>query len=250
MTTRERLERKLEKRREWAAAAAARSEEAFNRAHNLTAPIPFGQPNVGGRLTGVLKRANSAMSRSCAESDKAQYHEDKAEGLERALEMNIYSDDPDAVEKLQARIAELEEIQDTCKIANKVIREKKLTDEEKAEKIAMLTGAKLEAARQWVAAGGFPSYSLTNNNANIRRLEKRLAEIKARSERSAKAEASATGVLIEYNGDKTLCHITFAEKPDREVLTALKEAGYWWRGGCWRGEVAKMPDSVKQLLEA
>lgn len=209
MTTREKLEKKLERRREWSAAAAARSEE-YN---------------------------------------KSEYHASKARGLERALSHNIYSDDSDAIEKLQERIAKLEELQDTFKIVNKVVREKKLTDEEKADKISLLTGAKVENARAWVAGGGVPSYALTNNGAEIRRNRQRLEEIKARAARSAAAENSAGGVLIEYNDTRTFCRVTFAEKPDREILDALKGAGFYWRGGGWRGDAAKLPDCVKAMQE-
>lgn len=248
MTTRERLERKLEKRREWSANAAERSTAEFNRSHNLLAPIPMGQPNINGALTGVLKRADSAMRRSCEDMERAEYHAEKARGLERALKTNIYSDDEDAIEKLQEKIARMEELQDAIKIANKVIRDKKIaTPEAKAAEIKRLAGdffGRRDLAEA-IAGGGFPSYILQNNNANIHRCQERLKEIVARREHEAAAGASETGVNIEYiNG---WARVTFAEKPDREILNALKAAGFHWRGGCWRGGADKLPECVKAM---
>src|SRR5690606_1472040 len=40
--------------------------------------------------------------------------------------------------------------------------------------------------------------------------------------------------------------VTFAEKPERSVLSALKAAGFRWRGGSWIGERAKLPAEVMQ----
>ena len=44
MTKRERLERKLERRKEWADKSAAKCSAEFEAAHKITENIPFGQP--------------------------------------------------------------------------------------------------------------------------------------------------------------------------------------------------------------
>ena len=254
MTTRERLERKLEKRREWAEGASAEAAREFERAHNAVKDIPLGQPNINGCLTGAINRSNTAMRHSCEASERADYHAEKARGLERALKTNIYSDDPDALEAIAEKIARLEELQDNVKIVNAICRKKKLTDAEKIAEIELRTGwRKLERVEYWVIEqvvkdGGFPPWVLSNNGANMRRLQQRAEDIKARAERSAKAEQASGGVLIErHNG---WCHITFAEKPEREILTALKDAGFWWKGGMWRGDENKIPECIKELIEA
>lgn len=51
---------------------------------------------------------HSAMSASVESRQMAERHESKAAGIERALDRAIFSDDPDAVEQLEARIVEQE----------------------------------------------------------------------------------------------------------------------------------------------
>lgn len=63
MTRRERLENKLASRLELAETANSKSEAAFKRSCDLLDPIPFGQPNVNGRLTGVLNKGRAAIAR-------------------------------------------------------------------------------------------------------------------------------------------------------------------------------------------
>lgn len=66
----------------------------------------------------------------------------------------------------------------------------------------------------------------------------RIASIKARQDRTTQAEASG-GVVID--GDGGYVRVTFAEKPARAILDALKAAGYRWSHGSWIGERSKLP---------
>lgn len=255
MTTRERLERKLEKRQEWSRKAYARSEAAFNASHDMLAPIPLGQPNINGALTSVLKRSDSAMRRSCEEYDRAQYRAEKARGLERALENNIYSDDENAAERLAEKIASLEKVQEAMRIAGKVSRDKKLTDAEKRDQIIAQTGfsdadfvrACYDNIATIIQNGGCPRWAMSNNNANIRRLKIRLDEVTVRARRIAAAEQSENGVAVE-NTASGWCFVTFEEKPEREILDALKGSGFRWSGGSWCGRSDQLPECVKELL--
>lgn len=48
--------------------------------------------------------------------------------------------------------------------------------------------------------------------------------------------------MIEGSGDYV--RVTFAEKPDREILKQLKAAGFRWGGGSWSGRRDALPASV------
>lgn len=251
MTRRERLENKLERRQEWAEKAEARSNAAASTAHNMTSNIPFGQPNINGRLTGVLNRAASAMDRSVAEHRLAEHHRSKAEGLENYLESTIFDDDPDAIEKIEKKLATLEKSQQMMVAANKVCRNKKLDE---AGKIAALVeiglteeNAKtlLHPVHDWQSVG-FASYSLQNNNANIRRYRERLESIKRRKTLVERAENAESGVVIDYIYNGKYARVTFAEKPERDIINALKAAGYRWNKCCWIGDADKLPKEVKE----
>jgi hypothetical protein len=41
--------------------------------------------------------------------------------------------------------------------------------------------------------------------------------------------------------------ITFFEKPVREIISALKEAGFRWCKCCWIGDSDKVPQAVKDM---
>ena len=60
------------------------------------------------------------------------------------------------------------------------------------------------------------------------------------------ALGTAGGIVIEEIGSLgDYARVTFAEKPEREILDALRAAGFSWGGGSWTGSKAKLPESVK-----
>jgi Domain of unknown function (DUF3560) len=123
---------------------------------------------------------------------KAKEHHDKAEYFRRraqAVESNhvIFSDDPDATEKLVDKIERLKKRQGLMKRANQLVRK------DDREGLADLGFSGEVIDRLFVAdfAGrtGFPGFALTNNSGNIRRLEKRLAQIqKANSDQTTETQ--------------------------------------------------------------
>lgn len=254
MTRRERLERKLEKRRQWAESRRADASQRFDAARAATEGIPFGQPILVGhhsekRHRAALDKQERNLRAGVESSDMAEHHESKADGLENQLETSIFSDDEDAVEQLEARIAGMEAQRDRMKAINKAIRtgagwearlNPPLTEAESKELVSL--------ARCWgnVYKPGFPPYALSNLGGNIRRLKQRIEEIKRRKDRTEKAE-QAGGVLIVEQGE--WCRVTFAEKPEREILTALKAAGFHWGAGSWSGKTASLPAVVRELTE-
>ena len=258
MTRRERLERKLERRQEWAEKADARSSAAIETARKITENIPFGQPILVGHHSEAghrraIDRSAAQMDKGVAEHRLAEHHRSKAEGLENYLENTIFDDDPDAVEKIEAKLAGLEKSQQVMVAANKICRNKKLDE---AGKIAALVelGLSDENAKEllhpkysWQSVG-FQSYSLQNNNANIRRYRGRLESIKRRKTLVERAENAESGVVIDYICGGAMCRVTFAEKPERDIINILKAAGYRWNKCCWVGYTDKLPAEVKELV--
>lgn len=256
MTRRERLERKLDKRREWARKRRQKASGEFKKADAATAGIPMGQPILVGhhsekRHRAALKRQDTAMRNGCESMDMAEHHESKAAGLASQLDNTIFSDDPDAVEQLEAKIAGLESERQQNNAINKIVRSKpknELTD----EKIGKLLDLGLSEATarklfepDFAQRVGIPSYVNQNLGGNIRRCKQRLEEIKSRQASSQAAEENG-GVIIE-GGDWV--RVTFAEKPDREILTALKQAGFRWGRGSWSGKREDLPECVTELTD-
>lgn len=252
MTRREKMERRMERRREWAQGRKEKADAAFSQASGIADNIPFGQPILIGhhsekRARKDQERIQSAMRRGMDNEKMAGNHEQRADGIQRQLDRSIFSDDPDAVGALTERVRLIRAEIERCKYINREIRkgpgwqgriDPKMTEDE---------AAALERNARFAGTTGFPSYQLSNMGANARRLEKRIVEVKAREERQERAEA-AGGVQISRNPDANWCTVVFAEKPAREILDALRSAGYGWGGGCWNGYLDRLPKIVSDLV--
>lgn len=253
MTHRERLERKLELRREWADKAKAKAESHFNAAHRIGDAIPFGQPILVGHHSEAhhrrdIERIDSNMRNGIERSDMAANHISKAGGIVDALDRSIFSDDSNAIEALEQRIAENEAKRAKMKIINKLYR-KSDADGLAAIGINLETlKAKLaQAGGYWGSAPHLP-YEMSNLGARITADKKRLEQVKLRQMRTAQAEAAPNGVTIQ-KCQGGYVRVTFAEKPSREILNALRSAGFFWGGGSWAGKEESLPQNVKELLE-
>lgn len=258
MTRRERLENKLAKRNEWAEKAEQKSHLEWEKSRELVKNITPGQPILVGHHSEkhhrkILERSEAAGFRAIDAEKLAKHHRDKAEGLSDYLESTIFDDDPDAIERIQLKIENLEKQHAIMLAVNKICRNKKLDEFAKISAIVDL-GLTESAAREAVHPSenwqsvGFDSYVLSNNKANIRRYKERLVSLKKRQERKAAAEAAENGVFIETMSNG-FYRVTFAEKPEREIINSLKEAGFYWHGGCWRGERSKLPQAVEGLAK-
>jgi hypothetical protein len=176
--------------------------------------------------------------------DKAKYYEQKAQGA--ASNTAISSDDPDAIEKLQKKVAELEASQELMKTCNKIIRSRRkvYTDEEKIRDLIM-AGLSEKNAHEVMNPGrfggqGFAGFYLSNNSANIRRLKQRIEELEqAGQDETTEVEIGEVRILDSVEENRV--QVFFPDKPDEETRRRLKSSGFRWspRNGCWqsyRGE--------------
>jgi hypothetical protein len=251
MTRRERLEKKLEKREEWAEKAHERASEEFGTSSDLIKDLPAGQPILVGHHSEkahrrLLERSGSHMDKGCEQYKLAKHHEEKAQGLARQLENTIFSDDEDAVERLQEKLDDRRKRQDGYKKINKIIRSK-ITPAEKLKEIILVGIIGEQTATELIEKGRtLPAYMLINNNSEIRRIEKRIEEIKRRQEQQAEAE-QAGGVVARYWTPDCVT-VTFAEKPEYSIIRALKDAGFYFSRGSWHGRKDALPECVRDLL--
>lgn len=263
MTRRERLERKAEKRREWADGAEARSTERFSAARQAVAGIPPGQPILVGhhsekRHRNALKRHDARMRRGFEESEKAENHRNKADGLDRQLRTSIYSDDDDAIERLADKITDLESQRDANKAINAAWRKAgkpKPVDTDGWARVAEVMGVKADDPQVKIARIGmandfmdrapFPPYVGQNLSGRIKQAKDRIEQIKRQQANSAAAD-EAGGVLVKRiaaNGTEYAV-VTFAEKPEYSVIRSLKDAGFHWGSGSWHGRAENLPGDL------
>lgn len=179
-TYRERREARAARLREWAEKREQKSEAAEAQARALADLIPFGQPILMGhhsqrRAEHDRDRIQGGFRKSFEHQDKADSMNSRADNIESQLAGAIYSDDPDAMEALTARLATLEAERDRIKAYNascrKGARDLSLLDE--AQRRLILRVA--EVTPYSIGKGGaFPGYHLTNLSGNIARNRKRL----------------------------------------------------------------------------
>lgn len=271
MTRRERLERKLEKRRDWAEAREKRAAQESDKVHNLLDPIPLGQPVLVGhhsekRHRRTLQRADDAMRRSVESSNMAKHHKSKADGIEWQLETSIFSDDPDAIEALEAKAAELDRLGNRDVAINKAWRKYAKVQQTGPNSYGLEIGCLPALLAAWEALGiseklasefiaRVLEYSWLRskgpcdpayNRANARRARERIAEIKRRRAEEQKAE-EAGGLLITRHATIDWCSVRFAEFPGRSITNALKAAGFRWGGGQWSGATSRLPQVVVEM---
>lgn len=244
-TRRERMEARARKRAEWAEKARAKADGLHARNLPFRGDWAFNtQPGHIPERARVIAREDRAHELT----KKAKRHEGIAGELERQLDRSIFSDDADALESLAKRIAAHREDLERMKLVNKLFRKNDAAGLAELGIDLEQLRAKLLDAGPWFGKAPHMQYEFSNLRNRIRADEKRLELVKRRQERSAAAEASPNGVTLEGGGEWV--SITFAEKPAREVLEALKDSGFMWRGGSWSGCRLHIPPCVRELLPA
>ena len=88
---------------------------------------------------------------------------------------------------------------------------------------------------------------LTNLGARIRTDKQRIEQIKRQQQRNAEAQAAPNGITRQ-DCSGGYVRITFAEKPERVILAALKSAGFFWGAGSWAGKADQLPAVVSEML--
>lgn len=197
----ERKEARIDRLNAASEKAATQSAAESKRSHDLVKNIPLGQPNIAGRpeLPRLREKSANAMDRAVEKSNTAEYYADKA----RAAENNtaISSDDPEAVAKLEAKIERLEAERERIKAFNKEAR-KNGTDPA-------------------------PWYALPYLSRDIKAAKERIEKLKQIDDIPAEV-ITFDGGTIEVDNDLNRVLVKHNEKPDSDILTALKLNGFHW----------------------
>ena len=151
---------------------------------------------------------------------------------------DIRSDDKDAITKLKEKLVKLEKLQDQMKACNKIARDKK---ENKIERLAEILGSE-ESAKEVLKPScfgtvGFESFILTNNNAKIKTIKQRIAQLEAQEGRkTTELRKEELNLTITQNAEDDRIQFFFDDKPEREVIDIMKRHGFKWsrNNDCWQ----------------
>lgn len=212
--------------------------ENMNASYSIEARCPSILISGGGNFPVRKKeKQNAARDRNLEEWNYIQGLLDKIRSVGTG---GISSDDPQAVEKLEAKLAALEKHQELMKAANVAIRMKDPTEGD--AKLAELgyTPEDIAKLREPDFCGriGYPAYLLQNNNANIRRIRGRIAELKKRTESTPEGWEFDGGRVV-VNTTENRLQIIFDGKPDADIRTELKGEGFRWAPsqGAWQRQL-------------
>ena len=148
----------------------------------------------------------------------------------------IRQDDPQAIPKLEKKLAGLEKAQETMKAVNAYYRKHGTLDgcphlsPENLEKLkaAMVSGWHYEKKP-------FQSWELSNNNAEIRRIRQRIDSL-TRARETVYVGWEFEGGHVEANREQSRLQVFFEDKPNADARQQLKEHGFRWAPsvGAWQ----------------
>lgn len=187
--------------------ARAEANATYARATEMSEAIPFGQPIICNstyqRQVNYRRKITRTYEKSFEQSKRAEYLEQKAEAA--ANNTAIYDDDPNAIQKLEAKL------------------EKEISDYEAMKAIFKAEGKSL-------------GYRANNANARIRTIKQRIEKLKKLQGRESK-DYNIGDVKVIENVEANRIQLFFPDKPSDEMRAKLKRFGFRWspKNSCWQG---------------
>ena len=208
----EHYRRKAERLRE-------KAEERFQRSDELTRGIPFGQPILVGhhsekRHRAAIRKSQDAASKGLEHLEAAK----QAEWSESQAGRAILGRDPEAIEAMREKIADLEERRDLMKKINKAYRKGGW------EEVGDIS-PKLEVCPY--EKQPFPGWELSNLGANIRRCKRRLQQLEERQMATAGKICHAE-YTIEKDPAEDRIRLRFTERLSRDDFKRVRSLGFRW----------------------
>ena len=151
----------------------------------------------------------------------------------------ISADDPDAIQKLEKKLKELQGLQDRMKAVNTYYRKNKTLDGCPDLSLEQIEKLKANMAQGFRSGNSpFLSWQLSNNNAEIRRVKARIEKL-TQQRTIAYVGWEFDGGTVEANQEANRLQVFFDQKPDEEVRTALKANGFRWTpsAGAWQRQL-------------
>ncbi|MBW5287777.1 DUF3560 domain-containing protein [Burkholderia gladioli] len=224
-------EAKQQARRARLEASAERARSAssmhYTRAKTMASAIPFGQPilvghHSEGRDRRYRARVHATFGKAFALHDQAAELNRRAAAVGKG---GISSDDPEAIDKLRAKLADMEERHERMKRTNALIRRE---DRAGLERMGYSREAIDALFRpDYRGRAGFASYELTNSSANIRRVRDRIAALEKMAERTDREE-QGQGYTYREDVDDNRAVFLFDGKPEKAVRDLLKRNAFVW----------------------
>ena len=226
--------------------------ENINQSHAIAARCP--SILIAGPANFPVRRKekqNQAAAANMAEWKRIQGLLDKI----RSTGMGgISSDDSGALQKLREKLAQHEREQERMKEVNAFFRKYGTLDGCPLLSSEDIEELKAGMARNWRAnPKPYEGYRLSNNSQTIRSIKARIAELEAKQTSPAPEGWEFEGGRVAMNQEENRVQILFDGKPDADIHSALKHAGFRWASSqaAWQRMLNQNGiHAAKQLTEA
>jgi hypothetical protein len=218
---------------------ARKLADNLNRGHEIETRCP--SVMIAGPSRFPVRRKekqNEAARRNSAEFQDIQGIKQKILGIGTG---GISADDPQALQKLEHKLGALQATQELMKKVNAWFRKNRTLDGCPLLEAEAIAALKHSMGTDWrVDPVPFADFELTNNNANIKRVEQRIAGLKKKEEGEF-ASWAFPGGKAEINLDENRLQLFFDDKPPQEQREVLKKNGFKWAPsqGAWQRQLTR-----------
>ena len=202
---------------------------------------------AGNFPVGKKKKQNERRETLLNDWNYLESYARKIEGL-LTMSQPILSNDEQAIELLEEKLEDLKERQERMKAVNKAIKKKDIAEGDEDLRDMGYSDDEIEELRKPDFAGrvGFQSFTLQNNNANIKRVEARIEKLKA-VKADGNKEVECEFFRVVENTDLMRLQLIFDGKPNDEVRSILKKHAFRWSPSnkSWQRQLT---DNAKRVL--
>ncbi len=235
--------RQAEKARQIAETYARKLAENLNEASRIGARCPSvlitGASNFPTRKK---EKQNAAFDRNFERYEELQGCFERLHGLLCSAEV-IRSDEADAAEELENKLAKLNAEQEKMKSVNAFYRKNKTLDGCPALSDSEIKKLKNEMQQGFhLADSPYPPFELSNNGAEIRRIKERIESLKKlKDEASGAKEYEDLGLTVSENTEIMRLQFRFEEIPSPEIREIMKRNAFKWspKNGCWQRQLTE-----------
>lgn len=241
-----RRQTRITRMREHAASKRTESAAAFQAARQISDYIPLGQPILVGhhsekRHRRDLKRIDQRIARGIEATKEAESLERRVANAEK--NRAIFSDDPEAVDKLRAKLASIDAERKTAAAINAVLRKAKQAKGRPWEDVAREGLAALGLKEKTIENAlkpdfarrlGVPAYHLSNLSAESRRVKARIDNLTKRASSPPPPTETVSDIQIDEVNNRL--RLRFPGKPSDPIRASLRSSGFRWSPteGVWQ----------------
>lgn len=186
---------------------------------------------TGGSGFNVRRAEKANAAESSKYTEMIEFRDRAQAAILRELKKMGIEEAGGELEVLKKKIADAIRNHEFMVKTNAIVR-KKIPDEQKIKEIQALAPISETTIRKvltpdYMGRIGFPAYALSNDTANIHRMEERVKELE-KKEATPTGEIPFTGGYILDNREQDRVQIIFDQRPSQAVIDRLKSEGWRW----------------------